>query len=118
MAYDLDRDHQRREPPYRPGKVGCVLDDAVRPHTHGIVVEKGGDGASGRYRRIHGGRFESGDNSDQIREENENKNGGEVGEIFGSAVPQLIFGLAVNEFIDQLEAMLELSGTVIGKLPP
>ncbi len=115
MADDLDRQHQRGQPPDGPGKAGRVL-EAVRLNPDQVVINEGRQRAARRHRGILRRGFEAGNEPDQVGRQNEKKDGAEVPQVPAAVVPDLIFRLAVHKFVNQLESLLEVARPV-GRQP-
>ena len=110
MADQLDGNHERREYRHGSGEMREILPDSVRSNTNGVVIQESCRGAAERHRRKHGGRFESRYDSDQVGEQDKNEDGAEITEIAVPAVPHLLIRLPVQEFVDQLEGVLQPAG--------
>ena len=66
VADDLDRDHQRRQPRHRAGKVRGIVNRALRLYAVKVVIQKRHNGATQRHRWHTGGRFQARHQSNQV----------------------------------------------------
>ena len=91
------------------GEVRQIPADALGSKTHPVVVEEHADGQTRGHGGRHGWRFETGNYSDQIHEQNENKQSAEERDVFAGAMIDGIVRLAGHEVIDRFKGELQLA---------
>src|SRR5579872_3102895 len=120
VADQFDRQHQnrhqdardQRHPFHRRSK---KMQQIFRPgvlESQRVVVQEGTDRAAQWYHRNASRRLESGDQSDQVTDQDKDENNGEESDIRFGVMPDDFFALAHNESFKRLESVLERSWRV------
>ena len=92
-----------------------VLEQPIRLNAGHIVVKESCYGAPGGHKGIHGWRFKTGDQPNEVTEQDEQKKRAEKTHVPLTAVAHHILCLSPDKLVDQFEGLLELAGPVDGK---
>src|SRR5579862_520524 len=120
MADQFDRQHQNRHQDardqrhpfhWRSKKMQQIFRPGVLESLR-VVVQEGTDRAAQRHHRNASRGLESGDQTDQVTDQDKDENNGEESDIRFGVMPDDFFALAHNEALKRLESVLERAGRV------
>src|SRR5215469_13902545 len=92
-----------------------MAENPLSPDARDVVVQESCDSATGRHKGVHGGRFEAGNDPNQVRKQDEQKQRAEKSDVALAAVTYHVLCLSLDKLIDQFERLLKFTRTINGK---
>src|SRR5450755_905258 len=102
MTEQLNRQHQRRQPPDGTGEMPQILAQTHRLDALDVVIEKRGQSASQRDLDALRRRFKARDQSNQVAEQNEDADRHHDGDEGMTVTAGLLLGLSFGEVVEEL----------------
>jgi hypothetical protein len=107
--------HQRGQPPDWSGEVFQVAEDTVPANALIMVIDPGGNRtAQGDDRHASWG-FEAGDQSDEVRDQDEESQGDQIGHVGLVVVADDLIAHVADESFNTLDHVLQGAGRIHGK---
>src|ERR1039457_6420824 len=106
MTDNLNQDHQGRQPPERAEEM-LQVDHTAMFQSLNVVVDESTDGAAQRNNRQRRGRFESRNQAQQVRGQDEQHQHHQERREFPTAMSDDILALPLNEAVQAFENVLQ-----------